>query len=220
MRGITSEHYGDFYRLNYFHSFVTENKFQSRIRAYENKDFCNTNMPSEDTKILDFRQIQKSDKAPFIIYAHLKCKIQKIDGCKNNSENSSRTKVSNQIPPGYSISTIISFKSIENKHDVYRGKDCMKKFCEVFREHAMKIMLFLKKKIRIKFLTKDQKKSYENAKICYICQEKLQNKYLKDKNTVKVEIIASGAVYGICNLKYNVPKAIPIVFHNGSNYGY
>ena len=24
----------------------------------------------------------------------------------------------------------------------------------------------------------------------------------------------------ICNLKYNVPKKIPIVFHNGSNYDY
>ena len=28
-----------------------------------------------------------------------------------------------------------SFKNIENKHDIYRGKDCMKKFCEYLREH-------------------------------------------------------------------------------------
>ena len=27
-------------------------------------------------------------------------------------------------------------------------------------------------------------------------------------------------MHGICNLRYNVPKEIPIVFHNGSNYGY
>ena len=26
--------------------------------------------------------------------------------------------------------------------------------------------------------------------------------------------------YSICNLKYSVPKKIPIVFHNGSNYDY
>ena len=26
-----------------------------------------------------------------------------------------------------------------------------------------------------------------------------------------------GAVYGICNLEYNVPKKIPVDFHNGSN---
>ena len=50
-------------------------------------------MPSEDTKILEFNQYQKSDKAPFIIYADLECIIEKIDEYKNNSENSSATKV-------------------------------------------------------------------------------------------------------------------------------
>ena len=44
------------------------------------------------------------------------------------------------------MSTISSFRSIENKHDVYRSKDCMKKFCEFSREHAMKIINFKKKK--------------------------------------------------------------------------
>ena len=28
------------------------------------------------------------------------------------------------------MSTTSLFKIIENKHDVYQGKDCMKKFCE------------------------------------------------------------------------------------------
>ena len=36
--------------------------------------------------------------------------------------------------------TISSFKNIENKHDVYRGKDCRKKFCESLREHIIKII--------------------------------------------------------------------------------
>ena len=29
-----------------------------------------------------------------------------------------------------------------------------------------------------------------------------------------------GAAHSICNLKYSVPKKIPIAFHNGSNYDY
>ena len=44
------------------------------------------------------------------------------------------------------MSTISSFRSIENNHDVYRGKDCMKKFCEFLKEHAMKIIKFKTKK--------------------------------------------------------------------------
>ena len=167
LRGITCKHHGDFYCLNCFHSFATENKLQLHKRACENKDLCNVNMPSEDTKILEFNQYQKSDIAPFIIYADLACIIEKIDGCKNNPGNLSTTKVSQHIPSGFSMSTISPFRSIENKHDVYRGKDCMKKFCEFLREHAMKIINFKKKKVKL--LTKEQKESYENAKICYIC---------------------------------------------------
>ena len=58
-------------------------------------------MPSEDTKISVFDQYHKSDKAPFIMKADLECLIHKIDGCKNNPENSSTTKVSEHIPSGF-----------------------------------------------------------------------------------------------------------------------
>ena len=79
------------------------------------------------------------------------------------------------------------FKNIENKHEACRGKDCIKKFCEFLREHAMKITNF--KKEKMKLLTKEPHESYENAKICYICKEKFEKKYVKDENIVKSEII-------------------------------
>ena len=67
-------------------------QLQLNKRVCENKDFCKIIMPSDSTKILEFNQYQKSDKGPFIIYADLKYIIEKIDGCKNNPENSSTTK--------------------------------------------------------------------------------------------------------------------------------
>ena len=79
-------------------------------------------MPSEDTTMLEFNQYKKSDKAPFNIYSDLECLTEKTDGCKNNTENSMTTKAGEQIPSGFSISIILSFKIIENKHDIYRGK--------------------------------------------------------------------------------------------------
>ena len=60
----------------------------------------------------------------------------------------------------------------------------MKKFSELLREEAMIIINFKKKKMKL--LTKEQQESYENAKICYICKEKFENKYLKNKNYRKV----------------------------------
>ena len=203
-------------------SFFCNRKLELHKKVCENKDFCNVIMPSEDTKILEFNQYQKPVKAPFIIYADLECIIEKIDGYKSNPENSSTTEVSEHIPSGFSMSTISLFKSIENKHVVYRGKDCMKKFCESLREHATKIINSKKKKMTS--LTKEQQESYENAEICYICKEKFENKYVKDKNCRKVRDHCHyageyrGAAHSICNLKYSVPKKIPIVFYNSFLY--
>ena len=177
-------------------------------------------MPYEGTKILEFNQYQKSDKAPFIIYADLECLIEKIHGCKNNPENSFIAKVGEHNPSGFLMSTI-SFKSVENKYDVYRGKDFMKKS---FREHAVQIISFKKKKMKL--LIKEQQESYEYAKICYICKEKLENKYVEDKKYCIVRDHCHfteeyrGAAHGICNSKYSVPKKNHIAFHNESNYDY
>ena len=74
-------------------------------------------MPSKGTKRLEFNQNHKSDQTPCITYADLECWIETIDGCKNNPENSSTTKVSKHISTGISMSTISSFKRIENKHN-------------------------------------------------------------------------------------------------------
>ena len=188
LRATTSKHYDEFYCLNCLFSFTTKNKFQSHKRACENKNFCNIIMLSQNTKILEFNQYHKSDKAPFIIYAYLEFIIKNVDWCKNNPENSSATKVSEYIPSGFSISTISSFRSIEKKTDRYTRNECMKKFCEFLREHAMKINNFKKKTVKLS--TKEQEESYKNSKICYNCKnEKFENKYSKMKNAIKLEII-------------------------------
>ena len=83
--------------------------------------FCNIMMPSEDTKILDFNQYQISGKASLIIYAYLECLKEKNDWCKNNLEKLSTTKVGEHISTDFSMSTISSIKTIENKR-AYRGK--------------------------------------------------------------------------------------------------
>ena len=69
--GITSKYKSDFYCLNFLHSIRTKIKLESHKKACENKDLFNIVMPSEDTKILQSNQYQKSDKASFIIYADL-----------------------------------------------------------------------------------------------------------------------------------------------------
>ena len=64
----------------------------------------------------------------------------------------------------------------------------------------------------MKLLTKELQESYGNAKICYICKEKFESKYLKYKKYRKVSHHCHytrkyrGVAHSICNLKYSVTK--------------
>ena len=98
----------------------------------------------------------------------------------------------------------------------------MEKCCESLREHAKHIIDFEKKKMSP--LTKEELKSYQDAKVCYICGKRFLKKFTNDKNYRKVRdhchFIGKyrGEAHIICYLRFNVPNEIPVVFHNGSNY--
>ena len=69
----------------------------------------------------------------------------------------------------------------------------------------------------MKLLTKDQQESNQNAKFCYICKEKFENKHLKDKyRKFNDHCPYTGeyrnAAHGIYNLKYSVPKKMLQLF--------
>ena len=59
LRGITSNNNKDFYCLNCFHSFRTENKLKKHKNVCENYDYCYVQMPKEDNKILKYNHGEK-----------------------------------------------------------------------------------------------------------------------------------------------------------------
>ena len=136
----------------------------------------------------------------------------------------STTKVSEHIPSGFSISIISQFKGIKNKHDAYRGKDCMKNFHETFREHPMKIINFKEKKIKL--LTNEQQEPHEMLKYAMFVKKSLKINMLKIKvyHKFRDHCHYTGeyrvAAHSICNLNYSLPIEIPIIFHNRSSDDY
>ena len=72
-------------------------------------------------------------------------------------------------------------------------------------------------------LTTKEKIYHNKQKICYVCKTEFND---NDKKNYKVRNHCHftgkyrDAAHNICNLRYKVPKEIPIVFHNGSTYDY
>ena len=168
LRGITSNHDGDYYCLNCFHSYRTKNKLDAHKKVCGNHEYCHVEMPNKDNNKIKYNQGEKSIKLPFIIYADLECLLEKIDTCYN-PEESSTTKKTHHTPSGYSIFTHCSFDKSKNKLNYYRGEDRMKRFCKDLKEHAQKIINCEKKDMIP--LTKEGKEDYNNQKVCYICKK-------------------------------------------------
>ena len=95
----------------------------------------------------------------------------------------------------------------------------MKKFCKDLREHATKIISYEKKEMVP--LTKKEEKKHNKQEVCYICRKEFN---ADDKDKVRDHCHYTGkyrgAAHDICNLRYKIPKEIPVVFHNGSTYDY
>ena len=226
LRGITSNHEEDFYCLNCFCAYSTKNKLEAHKKIWENYDYCHVEMPTKEAIQLNnnkikYNQGEKSIKLPIVVYADLECLLEKISTCQNNPNELSTTEINKHTPSGYSLFTHCSSDKSKNKLNHYRGKDCMKNFCKDLREHATKIINYEKKKMTP--LTTKEKIHYNEQEICYICKKEFDK---SDKKKYKVRDHCyytgkyRGAAHNICNLRYKIPKEIPVVFHNGSTYDY
>ena len=91
----------------------------------------------------------------------------------------------------------------------------------------MKMISYEKKKITP--LTNEAKEAYEIQKNCHICEKEFCTDKNNEKDFKQMQKVRyhchytgkyRGAAHSICNLRYKIPKEIPVVFHNGSTYYY
>ena len=178
-------------------------------------------MPTKDNNTIKYNQGEKSIKLPFPVYADLECLLEKMSMCQNNPNESSTTEINKHTPSSYSLFTHCSFDKSRNKRNHDRGKDCMKRFHKDLREHATKIINYEKKKLIT--LTTEEKIHYNEQEICYICKkefDKSNKKHYKVRDHCHYTGKYRSAAHNICNLRYKIPKGIPVLFHKGSTYDY
>ena len=72
-------------------------------------------------------------------------------------------------------------------------------------------------------LTTEEKIHYNEQEICYICKkefDKSDKKHYKVRDHCHYTGKYRGAAHNICNLRYKIPKEIPVVLQSGSTYDY
>ena len=220
---ISSNHDGDVYCLNCFSLYTTKNKLKEYEEICNNNDSCRIDMPNWAKKTIKFNPAEKSLKEPYAVYIDFECILKEEQSCQNNPEQSYTEKKTLHEPSGWSIFIKCSFDKKENKLDYYRGKDCIEKSCKKLKENLIEI-INRKEKDMIP-LNKEEENFIKNKKYAtYICKEKFcKNKDDEDYiNRKKVKDHCHytekfrEAAHSNCNLKYKVPKEIPVTIHNAS----
>ena len=67
-------------------------------------------------------------------------------------------------------------------------------------------------------LTKEEEDNYNKENICYICKKEFNNDKVRDHCHFTGRY--RGAAHNTCNLRYKIPRNIPVIFHNESTYDY
>ena len=181
-----------------------------------NNEWVKVEMPHKNP-IVQYSDGQFQFKVPFIMYAVFESMLEPIQGLGNDPRISSTRRVNNHVPFGWCICSEFAYGRVENPLKLYRGKDCVKKFCKhVIGEARCLYCSFPEKPMDP--VTKAQLKRYEEARICRICFKSFNGENPKVRDHCHYTGRYRGPAHMKCNLQYKIPPYIPIVFHNLSGY--
>ena len=88
----------------------------------------------------------------------------------------------------------VAYGEVNDPLTIYRGKDCVEKFCEYIRQEAHRLYNMFPEKL-MDPLTKKQLKLYENGSRCHICFKQFNsNRYSKTSEMLEVSSHFTSAV--------------------------
>ena len=144
-RGITSNHNGDFHCLRCLHSYRTDKILKDHARICNNHKCCQIVMPAKGKNILRYNSGEKSLKAAHIFYLDIESLLIKKQSCQNNPGDLHTEIKAIHEACGYSLKSLTSHDSTQDKHSYYRGTDYIKKLCKDIKEQAIEIINIEKK---------------------------------------------------------------------------
>ena len=175
-------------------------------------------MPEPNT-MLYFKNYYKQLPIPFVVYADFECFTKPMNSCSPNPKESYNYNYQKHEPSGFcfyvkgivdkKIKPIIYTKTSEDE-------DISKVFVEKISEVTKGIYNDFYCKPKPLRLTQTEKKLFEKAKTCHICNKDLGEDKVRDHCHFTGQY--RGAAHNKCNLMCKKPKILPVIFHNLQGY--
>ena len=119
----------EYFCKNCLQGFKEENSRDEHIVCCMNNKSVKVEMPHKNP-IVQYSDGQFQFKVPFIMYTDFESMLEPIQGPGNDLRMSSTRGVNNHVPSGWCIRSEFAYGEVKNPLKLYRGKDCIKKFCE------------------------------------------------------------------------------------------
>ena len=142
-------------------------------------------MPQKGLTV-EFCNGQNEFKVPFMMYADFEAILEPIQervpgACtppsggdpsepymKRGPSRPYTSEVSRHIPSGWCVYSKFAYGDVKDPLTIYRGKDCVEKFCYHIKREAHRLYHMFPEK-PMDPLTKKQWKRYEKASRCHVC---------------------------------------------------
>ena len=203
--------------MNCLPGFTKESSRDQHQVYCEDNESVRVEMPKQGSTV-EFKDGQNQFKVPYIMYADFELILEPMGPVKPGSPNQPYTNEVNQhTPSGRCVYSKFAYGEVVIPLRTYRGKDCIKSFCNYIKEEEHRLYHMFPEK-PMDPLTKKQWKKYEQSTKCHICYKPFTETNLKVRDHCHYTGLYRGPVHSLCNLRYKIPSYIPVVFHNLSGY--
>ena len=202
--------------MNCLQGYSDEHSRDKHVGYCKNNELVHIEMP-HCRPIVQYSDGQFQFKVPFIMYADFESILEPIQGQGKDPRISSTRGVNIHTPSGWCVLSKFTYGKVKDPLKLYRGKDCISKFCNHIIAEAHHLYKSFPEK-PMEPLTKAQLKEYNHMSRCHICFAPFRSGNQKVRDYCHYSGIYRGAAHSRCNLQYKIPTYISVVFHNLTGY--
>ena len=117
---------------------------------------------------VEFCDGQNQFKVPFIMYADFKSILEPIESPNPDPKQPYSQRVNQHISSCWCVYSKFAYGEVKDPLKLYRGKDCVEKFCDYIKREAHRLYHMFPEKPMTPLSIKQWKK-YKKSTICHIC---------------------------------------------------
>ena len=163
----TKHNGNEYFFTNCLQGFWEERSRDEHVGYCKNNESVRIEMPHK-RPIVEYSDGQFQLKVASIMYADFESILEPIQGPGNNPKILTTRGINVHVPSGWCIRSEFAYGEVKDPSKLYRGKDCVQKFCKhVIGEAPSLYHSFPEKPMEP--LMKVQRKDYRRTSSCHIC---------------------------------------------------